>query len=170
MGAARLCHEVDQINLSARARPVALANEALGYLRGRRIAVLGAAFKPLSDDVRDSPALHVAGHLHQQGAAVRVYDPEASLNARTVAPALTYVASVEAALSGADLVMHLTEWPEFAGIDPAWAGRLVRNRQLVDGRNKLDAGAWRRAGWAVRGIGRGEPAGTPVLPLVAHRA
>jgi UDPglucose 6-dehydrogenase len=158
LGAARLCHEVDAINLATRARPVQLAEEALGDLSGRHVAILGAAFKPRSDDVRDSPALQVAAQLHQRGARVRVYDPEASVKARAVAPALTYVASLASALAGAELVMHLTDWPEFAKVDPAWAGRLVRNRQLIDGRNALDADAWRRAGWTVRGIGRGAPA------------
>ena len=163
---ARLCHEIDAINLSARVRPVAMAEEVLGSLGGRRVAVLGAAFKPLSDDVRDSPALDIAAQLHLQGAQVRVYDPEASVNARAVVPALTYVASIEAALTGADLVLHLTEWPVFREIDPAWAAKLVRGRQLIDGRNKLDADAWRRAGWTFRGIGRGEPADLPVPRLV----
>jgi len=158
LGAARLCHEVDAINLATRARPVLLAEEVLGDLRGRRVAILGAAFKPRSDDVRDSPALQVAAQLHQLGARVRVYDPEASVKARAVAPALTYVASLASAIAGAELVMHLTDWPEFAKIDPAWAGRLVRDRQLIDGRNTLDAAAWRCAGWTVRGIGRGAPA------------
>ena len=162
--AARLCHEVDAINLATRTRVVELATAAVGDLAGRRVAVLGAAFKPLSDDVRDSPALYVAGQLHLRGAEVRVYDPEAGVNARAVSPALTYVASAEAALTGADLVMHLTDWPEFAQIDPQWAARLVRRRRVIDGRNKLDAEAWRRAGWDFRGIGRGhQGAGSPAL-------
>lgn len=161
LGAARLCHEVDAINLSARARPVAMAQELLGELTGRQVAVLGAAFKPRSDDVRDSPALHVAAQLHRLGADVRVYDPEAGVNARSVAPDLTYVASIEAALTGAELVLHLTDWPEFAGIDPAWAGRLVSRRQLIDGRNALPADSWRHAGWTVRGVGRGVGRGEP---------
>ena len=165
---ARLCHEVDAINLAARARPVAMAKEVLGSVRGRRIAVLGASFKPFSDDVRDSPALHAASQLQQQGAHVRVYDPEASLNARAVAPALTYVASIRAALARADLVLHLTDWPEFAEIDPTWAAGLVSGLQIIDGRNKLDAESWRRAGWTFRGIGRGERATEPVPRLVPH--
>ncbi len=169
-GAVRLCQEVDAINLAARLRPVAMAHDLLGDVRGRRIAVLGAAFKPLSDDVRDSPALDVAARLGADGAHVRVYDPEASVNARAVAPALTYVASVGAALSGADLVLHLTEWPEFRELDPRWAGRLVGHRLIVDGRNKLDAEAWRRAGWDFRGIGRGEPARRRAGGLVAEPA
>ncbi len=150
-----LMQEVDAINLEARRRTVELANRLCGSsVRGLRVAVLGAAFKPLSDDVRDSPALHVAGQLHLQGAEVRVYDPEACNNARAVVPALTYVASAEAALSRADLVLHLTEWPEFGQIDPVAAGRLVRHRRIIDGRNRLDAERWREAGWTFHGIGR----------------
>jgi UDPglucose 6-dehydrogenase len=152
---ATLLHEVDAINLRARTRVVELVQRLSGAdLTGCRIAVLGAAFKPLSDDVRDSPALDVAGQLHLRGGEVCVYDPEASNNARAVMPALTYVASPDAALAGADLVLHLTEWPEFRFIDPHHAGRLVRRRLLVDGRNRLDADRWRLAGWDVHGIGR----------------
>ncbi len=167
---ARLVQEVDAINLLARARPVSLAHEMLGDLHGQRIAVLGAAFKPLSDDVRDSPALDIAGRLHEHGALVRVYDPQASVNARSVVPALAYVASAEAALAGAHLVMHLTDWPEFAEIDPAVAGRLVSRRRIIDGRNRLDAGAWRHAGWSFRGIGRGASAHRATPDLVAGPA
>ena len=169
LGLARLCQEVDTINLMTRDRPVAIAQEILGDLRGRRIAVLGAAFKPRSDDVRDSPALHVADELHRHGAGVRVYDPEASVNARAVSPDLAYVASVEAALTGAELVLHLTDWAEFAGIDPSWAARLVRHPHLVDGRNTLDADAWRLAGWTVRGLGRSERS-APLTTSVPDRA
>ncbi len=153
-----LLHEVDAINLRARARLVDVAEELCGSsLRGCRVAVLGAAFKPLSDDVRDSPALHVAGQLHLKGAEVRVYDPEANNNARGVYPALTYVAEPDAALAGADLVLHLTDWSEFREIDPEHAGRLVRGRRIIDGRNRLDAERWRLAGWTFRGVGRAAP-------------
>jgi UDPglucose 6-dehydrogenase len=163
--AADLLHEVDAINLRARRRTVDLATDLCGRdLQGRRVAVLGAAFKPLSDDVRDSPALHVAGQLHLQGAEVRVYDPEAANNARAVFPALTYVASAAAALTGADLVLHLTEWPEFAEIDPEHAGALVRSRQIIDGRNRLDPARWREAGWSFHGIGRGTAPATRRAP------
>jgi UDPglucose 6-dehydrogenase len=123
--------------------------------------VLGAAFKPHSDDVRDSPALEVARRVHRDGADVRVFDPEAALNARSVAPELTYVANVESALRYADLVLHLTEWPHFAELDPRWAAGLVESPVLVDARNKLDRDAWARAGWTVRAIGR--PRLTPAL-------
>jgi UDPglucose 6-dehydrogenase len=156
---ATLMDHVDDINLRTRQRTVELAHELCGpTLRGLRVAVLGAAFKPQSDDVRDSPALHVADQLHRAGAHVRVYDPEAGNNARAVCPALTYVAGVDAALAGADLVLHLTEWPEFREIDPHHAGRLVGARRIVDGRNKLDHDLWRQAGWTLRGLGRGRTA------------
>jgi UDPglucose 6-dehydrogenase len=147
---------VDAINARARQRTVDIAIALCGSsMRGRRVAVLGAAFKPLSDDVRDSPALHIAGQLQLQGAEVRVYDPQASVNARRVSPALRYVASAEAALTGADLVLHLTDWPEFTQIDPHSAGSLVRRRCIIDGRNRLDQTRWREAGWTFHGIGRG---------------
>ncbi len=150
-----LLREVDDINLRARSRVADLARQlAGGDLEGLRIAVLGAAFKPLSDDVRDSPALDVACRLHGQGADVRVFDPQAALNARAAAPELTYVASLESVLRDADLVVHLTEWPEFAEIDPHWAAGLVRRRVLVDGRNRLDPDRWTEAGWTVQGVGR----------------
>ena len=174
---AGLLDEVDSINARARQRTVDLATELCGSdLRGRRVAVLGAAFKPLSDDVRDSPALHVAGQLHLRGAEVRVYDPEASNNARAVFPALTYVAGIDAALTDADLVLHLTEWPQFREIDPDRAARLVRSPRIIDGRNRLDQDRWRRAGWVFHGVGRGTQPRlhTPVavatsLPLQARK-
>jgi UDPglucose 6-dehydrogenase len=152
---AGLLSEIDEINLRARSKVVELAYELSGrQLPGRRVAVLGAAFKPLSDDVRDSPALDVARRVHRLGADVRVYDPEAALNARSVAPELTYVASIESALRDADLVLHLTEWPEFVKMDPRMARPLVRRPILIDGRNKLDIEQWARAGWAVHPVGR----------------
>ena len=155
----RLLGEVDEINLQARLKVPQLARELNGGdLAGCRVAVLGAAFKPLSDDVRDSPALDVARRLHRLGADVRVFDPEASLNARAVAPELTYVASLESVLRDADLVAHLTEWPQFVALDPRWAARLVRRPIVIDGRNKLDAERWSAAGWAVHGVGRPRPA------------
>ena len=159
---AGLLGEVDATNLRARQRCVDQAAALCGHtLRGRRVGVLGAAFKPLSDDVRDSPALHVAGQLHAQGAEVRVYDPEAANNARAVFPALTYVASAATAVTGADLVLHLTDWPEFADLDPHAVGSLVRHRRIIDGRNRLDADRWRHAGWAFHGLGRGPAPTTP---------
>ncbi|HET7195855.1 MAG TPA: UDP-glucose/GDP-mannose dehydrogenase family protein [Nocardioides sp.] len=150
-----LLREVDDINLRARAKVAELARDLCGGdIAGRRVALLGAAFKPLSDDVRDSPALDVARRLHAQRADVRVFDPEAALNARAVAPELTYVASLESALRDADLVLHLTEWPQFVEMDPHWAASLVRRRVVLDGRNRLDPHRWSGAGWTIQGIGR----------------
>ena len=121
---------------------------------GRVGAVLGAAFKPNSDDVRDSPALNVAGRLHLQGAHVAVYDPKAADNARKIFPTLEYAESVVDACRNADAVLHLTEWAEFRAIDPAELGEVVAQRNIVDGRNCLDVEAWRSAGWTYRALGR----------------
>ena len=165
---AALLAEVDAINLRMRQRVVDLATELCGgSVQGRRVAVLGASFKPLSDDVRDSPALSIACELHLLGAELRVYDPQANNNARKVLPALRYVASADAALSGADLVLHLTDWPEFSQIDPPHAGSLVRTKRIIDGRNKLDPERWRQAGWTFHGVGRGtRPVHVPSGDLV----
>lgn len=147
--------EVDAINLRRRQRVIELARElAGGSVAGRRVAVLGAAFKPQSDDVRDSPALTVAGQLHLEGAIVAVYDPQAMDNARRTYPTLEYAGSALGACRDADVVLHLTEWPEFRELDPAMLGEVVGARAVVDGRNCLDAEAWRAAGWTYRGLGR----------------
>ncbi|HJU98063.1 MAG TPA: UDP-glucose/GDP-mannose dehydrogenase family protein [Jiangellaceae bacterium] len=148
-------HEVDAINLRRRERVAEVAVELVGgTLIGRKVAVLGAAFKPHSDDVRDSPALNVAGRLQLQGAYVAVYDPQATDNARRIFPTLDYAASAYEACRGAHVVLHLTEWPEFREIDPAELATVVNRPNLVDGRNSLDSDAWRAAGWTYRGLGR----------------
>jgi len=147
--------EVDAINQRRRARMVDLARECVeDSFRGRRVGVLGAAFKPNSDDIRDSPALDVATRISRAGAAVTVYDPAALNNARRDYPELTYATSVEAAVADADVVLHLTEWQEFRELDPAQLGELVRQRHIVDGRNALDAERWRAGGWHYRALGR----------------
>lgn len=147
--------EVDEINMRRRARVSQIAQELLhGMPLGARVAVLGVAFKPDSDDVRDSPALNIAATLHLQGAQVRVFDPKAMGNAAKLFPTLTYVPDMETALSNADLVLLLTEWHEFRNLDPVAAGKVVSRRNIVDGRNVLDPAAWREAGWQYRGIGR----------------
>ncbi|MFI7242955.1 UDP-glucose dehydrogenase family protein [Streptomyces qinglanensis] len=147
--------EVDSINMRRRAQMVELARDALGgVLLGKRIAVLGATFKPDSDDVRDSPALNVAGQLHLQGAQVTVYDPKGMENARAVFPTLGYADSALDAAHGADVVLHLTEWPEFKELDPAALGDVVASRHLLDGRNTLDSALWRKSGWLFRALGR----------------
>ncbi len=147
--------EVDAINLRRRDRTVDLARELLdGTFIDRRVAVLGAAFKPNSDDIRDSPALDVAARLQKQGADVRVYDPAAMDNARRLYPALAYADSAVAAAESADLVLHLTEWREFRDMDPDVLGNVVALRNIVDGRNALDPARWRGAGWQYRALGR----------------
>ncbi len=147
--------EVDSINMRRRDRVVQLAKEVCGgSLLGKRVTVLGAAFKPNSDDVRDSPALSVAGSLSLQGAAVSVYDPEAMDNARKVFPTLGYAMSTEEALEEADAVVLATEWQEFRDLDPVAAARIVSSPIIIDGRNVLDVDKWKAAGWTIHALGR----------------
>jgi UDPglucose 6-dehydrogenase len=147
--------EVDEINLRRRARTVEIGLDLVeGSYRGIRVTVLGAAFKPDSDDIRDSPALDVAAAIGRHGAEVVVYDPHAMDNARRLHPELDYAVSLDSAVDGADLVLLLTEWAEFRAMDPVEIGRIVRQRNIVDGRNVLDPGVWRAAGWHYRALGR----------------
>ncbi|MGV0388432.1 UDP-glucose dehydrogenase family protein [Corynebacterium sanguinis] len=146
--------EVDAINMRRRQRVVDLAREELRSLIGRRVTVLGAAFKPNSDDVRDSPALAVAGQLSLAGAAVRVFDPEAMDNAKKVFPTLDYATSLDDALRGAELVILATEWTEFKKLDPKHAAELVAEQRIIDGRNVLPVDAWQAAGWEIHALGR----------------
>jgi UDPglucose 6-dehydrogenase len=144
--------EVDSINMRRRTRMVELATTACGgSLLGANIAVLGAAFKPESDDVRDSPALNVAGMLQLNGAAVNVFDPKAMENSQRLFPTLNYATSALEACDRADAVLVLTEWREFVDLDPA--SLPVRSRVVVDGRNCLDAQRWSDAGWKVYALG-----------------
>jgi UDPglucose 6-dehydrogenase len=146
--------EVDTINMRRRTAMVDVVREQVGTLLGARVAVLGCAFKPDSDDVRDSPALNVAGQLQLQGAGVSVYDPKAMDNSRTLFPTLGYSASTLEACRGADVVLVLTEWREFRDLVPADLDGVVREKRIVDGRNCLDPELWRNAGWTYRGLGR----------------
>jgi UDPglucose 6-dehydrogenase len=148
--------EVDAINLRRRDRAVDLTVTALGgSVFKKNITVLGAAFKPHSDDVRDSPALDVAVRLHGLGARVTITDPAALDNARRLHPQLNYVADRDGALRGADGVIIVTEWDEYRRqLTPEHAADLVTGRIIVDGRNCLDATAWRTAGWQYHGMGR----------------
>ena len=147
-----LIKSVEAINDGQRTGVADLAiDQAGGDVKGKRIAVLGAAFKPGTNDTRNSPALTVADRLHAAGADVRIYDPQARLPPRE---GFTQVASVDQALLGADIVLHLTEWPEFRQLDPERLGELVKTKIIIDGRLKLDARSWHRAGWKVVQIGR----------------
>ncbi|NRD25403.1 UDP-glucose/GDP-mannose dehydrogenase family protein [Frigoribacterium sp. VKM Ac-2836] len=146
--------DVDAVNLRRRDRVVDLAGELLGEVRGARVAVLGVAFKPDSDDVRDSPALDVARRLHAAGADVVVHDPEANETAARLAPDLSYVDDVPSALRGAELVLVLTEWKQFKALRPAEVAALVSGRRLVDARNVFEPAEWRDAGFEFRALGR----------------
>ncbi|WP_033326639.1 UDP-glucose dehydrogenase family protein [Streptomyces yerevanensis] len=148
--------EIDSINMRQRGQMVELTRQALGggSFLGKRVAVLGATFKPDSDDVRDSPALNVAGQIHLQGGQVTVYDPKGMVNARRLFPTLGYADSAIEAVRGADVVLHLTEWSEFRELDPAVLGETVSRRLVLDGRNALDPAVWRAAGWTYRAMGR----------------
>ena len=147
--------EVDAINQRRRDRVVDLALRSLGdRMPGARVVVLGAAFKPNSDDIRDSPALDIAHRLHQLGAQVSVTDPKALGAVARRHPDLATEPDLHRALRDADLVLLLTEWAEYAGIDPSAAAGLVRRPAIIDGRNALDPARWRAAGWIYQGLGR----------------
>jgi UDPglucose 6-dehydrogenase len=147
--------EIDSINLRARQRVIELVRRDLSEnLAGKKIAVLGAAFKPDSDDVRDSPALDIAAQIAAAGATVTIHDPKAIAPARKRFPALGFSEDIEGALKGADLVLHLTEWKIYRELDPAKMAKLVANPIMIDGRNALDREAWIAAGWKFRALGR----------------
>lgn len=147
--------EVDSINMRRRARTVDLAREVCGgSLLGKRIAVLGLAFKPNSDDVRDSPALSVAAQLQLQGASVIASDPKAVANSAKRFPELVFAGTISETVKNADAVMVLTEWKEYVELDPVKLAKLVAAPMIVDGRNCLDPQTWRAAGWTYRALGR----------------
>ena len=147
--------EVDSINMRRRTQMMELTREVVGgSLIGVRVAVLGSAFKPDSDDVRDSPALNIAGQIQLQGASVTVYDPKAMDNSRALFPTLGYATDVPEACRSADVTLVLTEWMRFRELEPADLDPVVRQRNIIDGRNCLDPEKWRTAGWVYRGVGR----------------
>ena len=147
--------DVDSINLRCRTRMVELARALVGgEFVGRTVGVLGIAFKPGSDDIRDSPALEVATAIHALGARVRVYDPVAMPKARQSQPQLEYARSAESAACGADALLLLTEWPEFCDLDPDYLGNIVTHRKIADGRNALVPELWRQANWDYHALGR----------------
>ena len=147
-------HEIDMLNMARRTRTVELVSDIVGgTVQGHNVAVLGAAFKPHTDDTRDSPALDVAVRLHRQGAHVRVHDPEAAENAREGFPELDYAHTIYAACEDADVVLHLTDWPQYQEIDPAALRSAVRQPCLLDARNALSLDRWRADGWTAWGLG-----------------
>ena len=156
----RFLHEVDKVNIRRREKAVSAASTMLGGdFLGMNVAVLGAAFKPNSDDVRDSPALNVAAAMHLKGAGVRVHDPRAIANAMATFPTLTYCDTVEEACRSADLIVLATEWDEYLRIDPVALSSIVRVPRLLDTRNALDREYWSSAGWYVYALGRGSVMG-----------
>ncbi|MEA5456983.1 UDP-glucose/GDP-mannose dehydrogenase family protein [Sinomonas sp. JGH33] len=150
----RFLSDVEDVNLRRRERAVFLATSMLGELRSKRIAALGAAFKPNSDDVRDSPALDVAVRLFNAGADVAVYDPKANDNAARRFPRLHYVESLDEAVAEADLILVLTEWEEFARLTPRALGSVTTARKIVDARNVLSVREWIAEGWDFAALGR----------------
>ena len=147
--------EIDAINLRARQRVIDVVRAELTEdLTSYKIAVLGAAFKPDSDDVRDSPALDIAAQLQAAGATVVVHDPKAIENARKRFPKLGFAANVEECVKDADLILHLTEWREYRELDPKALSSLVKKKIVIDGRNALDRDKWRAAGWQFHALGR----------------
>jgi len=153
--------EIDSINLRARARMIELVRADLGEdLKGRKISVLGAAFKPESDDVRDSPALDIAVQLHGAGADVIIHDPKATANAKRRFPSLNFTTDLTACLQDSELILHLTEWREYREIDPKSLDSVVAKRNIIDGRNALDRKKWIDAGWHLRALGVAPVPGT----------
>ncbi|CAB4577136.1 unannotated protein [freshwater metagenome] len=149
--------EIDSINLRARQRIIELVRKDLADdLNGKKVAILGAAFKPDSDDVRDSPALDIAAQIQAAGAIVTVHDPKAIANAQKRFPALKFAESIESTFTDAEIVLHLTEWKIYRELDPIKMKSLVKNPIMIDGRNALDRSAWRKAGWKFRALGVSE--------------
>ena len=150
--------EVESVNLRRRDRVMQLSRDEVGgSLAGVRVAILGLAFKPMSDDVRDSPALDVARRLLDEGADVAAHDPQAIEKARSVVTGPEYIAVLLDAIAGADLLLVLTEWSDYAGLDPVAAASRVRTRTVIDARGCLDADRWHAAGWRVLALGRAVP-------------
>ena len=151
----RFLAEVERINDGQRARTVGMLEGLTGGLEGRKVAVLGATFKPDTDDIRSSPALSIASALVERGARVTISDPAASAEAVAAeVEGAAFFADAEAAVAGAEAVLLCTEWEQYVRLDPARIGELVSERVVVDGRNALDPDAWKRAGWEYRGVGR----------------
>jgi UDPglucose 6-dehydrogenase len=149
--------EIDAINLRARQRVIDVVRADLSEdLSQYKIAVLGATFKPDSDDVRDSPALDISAQLQAAGATVVVHDPKGIEPARKRFPNLDYAEKVVDCVNGADAILHLTEWKEYRELDPSVIGQLVKSKFLIDGRNALDRDKWRAAGWRVHALGRSD--------------
>lgn len=155
--AVKFLEEIDSINLRARQRIIELVrNDLANDLKGKKVAILGAAFKPDSDDVRDSPALDIAAQIQAAGAIVTVHDPKAIINAQKRFPALNFAEDINTTLKDSNIVLHLTEWKIYRQIDPKTVKKLVKDAIMIDGRNALDRELWLKAGWKFRALGRSQ--------------
>jgi UDPglucose 6-dehydrogenase len=153
----QLLAAVIEVNELQKRRVLAKLERHLGSLRGKTIALLGLAFKPNTDDMREAPSLVLAGRLHAEGATVRAWDPIA----RPTGLGVEQVDTVEEALTGADAAVLVTEWPELADVDWAAAASLMRRPVFVDGRNMLDPQTMRGHGWTYEAVGRAADDGPP---------
>lgn len=156
----QLLNSVIEVNELQKRRVVSKLQRHLGELTGKRVALLGLAFKPNTDDMRGASSLVLAARLQAEGAHVCAYDPIAEVQARTLMPQLDYAPGAMDALADADAVVLVTEWPEFIDLDWGQVSEAMRGRVVIDGRNALDRDAIRGAGLLYEGIGRGrsEPA------------
>jgi UDPglucose 6-dehydrogenase len=146
--------EIDKINIRRRDRVIALLNEELGSLSAKRVLILGAAFKPDSDDIRDSPALEIALLAHKAGAEVIVHDPVSLPGVSIKHPELQVQEDLAKAFDSVDAVVLATEWKEYRDLDPQTISAHVSNRLIIDGRNVLDVAKWQQAGFRVLALGR----------------
>ena len=160
-----LLKEVTRLNAARQAQVVEKLRQALWILQGKRIGLLGLAFKPHTDDVREAPALALATRLLAEGAHVQGYDPQAGAKAQDAVPALTLCPDPYAAAAGAEALVLCTEWPEFAQLDFARLKAGMVRPLLLDGRNALDRAAVTALGFEYLGIGRGRPPVAPTRPL-----
>lgn len=145
---------IDAVNQSRRTHVVDLAEKELGSLKDKTITILGAAFKPDSDDIRDSPALDIALALANGGANVQLHDPVALPQVRSRKMPVTAIDEISEAFANADLVLHLTEWQNYRELNPANLGDVVKTKRIIDGRNVLDRGLWSNAGWQITYLGK----------------
>jgi UDPglucose 6-dehydrogenase len=146
--------EIDKINIRRRDRVIALLEAELGTLKSKRVLVLGAAFKPDSDDIRDSPALEIALLAHRAGAEVIIHDPVSLPGVAIKHPELNGQADLTKAFDSVDAAVLATEWKEYRELDPNIVSAVVSNKLIVDGRNVLDVAKWQQAGFRVLALGR----------------
>lgn len=146
--------EVDKINQSRKNKIIELAELNLGHLKGKKITILGASFKPNSDDVRDSPAIEIAKLLLKSGAEVVIHDPVSLDALKLKYPFLVSANDVKTALADSDLTLHLTEWSDYRNLNPRELAPLVHSRIIIDGRNVLDGEIWKDAGWKIIFLGK----------------